>query len=103
MRRNAAAVFWHSPFGFGQSLQIFVVALARVGGLDDRLSLPHSLLVWSNPLNGLAFDQSALRQPLQHPGEDPLMGLSIEQTPGPRNRHMVWRVSSNPMIETAAE
>ncbi len=85
-------------FGFGDSLQIPVVAFAciaphnrlhrRVGFQRRRI---HS--------DGLTLNQAALRQPLQHPGEDPLMGLRADQPPRPRYRHVVRRL----LIQSDAE
>jgi hypothetical protein len=43
--------------------------------------------------DGFAFDQPRIRQSLQHPGEDRLVRLEIDQAPRAGNRRMIrWRL-----------
>jgi hypothetical protein len=39
--------------------------------------------------NGLAFEQAALRQTLQHPVEDALMSLGVDEPSGSRDRYVI--------------
>ena len=86
--RSSASIpsAWASRFRYAD------VALARISaddGLHRRVGFQRCRI---HP-DRLAFDQSCLRQSPQHPGEDPLMGFSVDQTPGARDRHMIRRRS----------
>jgi hypothetical protein len=58
----------------------FVIVLAPVAP-DNRFHRRVRLQRGRIYADRLAFDQSALRQPFQHPGEDSLMGFGPDQPP----------------------
>jgi hypothetical protein len=53
--------------------------------------------------DSLALDQAGVRQPLQHPGEDSLVRLDIDQAAGAGNRRMVRRRFQQRQTEKVAQ
>ena len=78
-----------------QTFQVRGVALARVApdnGFHRRVGFQRCGVY----ANGLAFDEAALCQPLQHPSEDSLMSLGVNQPPGSRDRYVIGSVLVEP-------
>ena len=86
-RRRALSL---DSFGFGKTLQVSHVAFARVAAHDRfhrRVGFQRSRI----HADGLAFDEPGLRQLLQHPSENALMGFTVDQPSGTRDRDVIRR------------